>query len=138
MHVFADDVIFYAKTKEEHDELVEEGLKLMKANNLQLKISKCLFYAHNFEYLGHIVSEEGIKANPKKVQAVKKYPRPINVKQVQKFLGMCAYYRRYVPNFSRIAKPITLLLKKDQPFVWSDTQQAAFEELKRILMEDVL
>lgn len=137
MHVFFDDLIFHAKTREEHDNLVHIGMNLLRENNLQLKISKCKFFACEVEYLGHIINEEGIKANPKKVQAIKEYPRPINVKGVQRFLGMCAYYRRYVPNFSKIAKPITLLLKKEQPFIWTDAQQQAFEELKRALLEDV-
>lgn len=83
------------------------------------------------------MSEKGIKANPKKVSAIKDYPRPLNVKQIQRFLGMCAYYRIYVPNFAKIAKPLTILLKKEQPFIWTDAQQTAFDELKRSLLEDV-
>lgn len=87
--------------------------------------------------MGHVISEKGIKANPKKVSAIKDYPRPLNVKQIQRFLGMCAYYRIYVPNFAKIAKPLTILLKKEQPFIWTDAQQTAFDELKRSLLEDV-
>lgn len=137
IHVYLDDIIIYAKTYKEHNELLYKVMELLREHNLQLKTSKCIFYASDFEYLGHIVNSEGIKANPKKVQAIKDYPRPTNIKEIQRFLGMCAYYRRYVPNFSKKAKPITLLLKKDQPFIWTDAQQQAFDELKRSLLEDV-
>lgn len=138
IHVYLDDIIIYAKTMEEHNELLYTAMKLLQTYNLQLKISKCTFYARDFEYLGHIINENGIRANPKKIQAIKDYPRPQTIKEIQRFLGMTAYYRRYVPNFSKISKPITLLLKKEQPFLWTDVQQQAFDELKRILMEDVI
>lgn len=138
MHVYLDDIIIFAKTLDEHDKLLESAMQLLKEHNLQLKFSKCTFYAHEFEYLGHIISKEGIRATPKKVEAIRDYPRPQTIKEIQRFLGMCAYYRRYVPNFSKIAKPITLLLKKEQPFVWTESNQTGFEELKILLMEEVV
>lgn len=137
VHVYLDDVIIYGKDRKDHNETLAEVMRLLRKNNLQLKISKCCFYAHEFEYLGHIISEEGMKANPKKIQAVTEYPRPKTVKEIQSFLGMCAYYRRYVKNFAKIAKPLTMLLKKEQPFIWTPSQQEAFSELKKILAEQV-
>lgn len=137
VYVYLDDVIVYARDKETHDKIMWEVMKLLKENNLQLKISKCIFYAREFEYLGHIISKNGMRANPKKVEAIQNYPRPFNVKQIQSFLGLCSYFRRYVKNFSKISRPLTLLLKKEQPFIWTDSQREAFEALKKSLAEEV-
>lgn len=104
---------------------------------MQLKITKCNFYAKEFEYLGHIISKNGLQANPKKVEVIKNFPRPKNIKHIQSFLGMCNYFRRYVKNYAKLAKPLTSLLKKEQPFVWTDSQQASFESLKNALADDV-
>lgn len=137
VYVYLDDVIIYAKTSGKHDLILKRVMELLKEHNLQLKISKCIFYDRKFEYLGHIISPDGIKANPKKVEIVKAYPRPTNVKQVQMFLGLCNYYRRFVRDFARLAKPISSLCKKEQPFIWTNIQQEAFEKLKRALAEEV-
>lgn len=138
VHVYLDDVIIHAKTREEHDKILWEIMKILEKHKLQLKISKCHFYAKKFEYLGHIISESGIKANPKKIQAIKEYPRPKNMKEIQSFLGLGSYFRRYVRNFSKISKPLSTLLKKEQPFIWTDIQQEAFDSLKTALAEQVI
>lgn len=137
VYVYLDDVIVYSKTLEEHNKIMLEAMELLKASNLQLKIEKCIFYAKNFEYLGHIVSKDGMKANPKKVEVIRNFPRPINIKQIQSFLGLCNYFRRYVKDFSKICKPLTTLLKKELPFLWTDVQQRSFEALKKALAEEV-
>lgn len=93
IYVYLDDVIVYARTKEEHDQIIWRILRLLREHNIQLKISKCIFYARKFEYLGHIVSENGMTVNPKKIEVIKNYPRPLNVKQIQSFLGLCNYFR---------------------------------------------
>lgn len=138
VYVYLDDVIIYAKTKDEHDNLLRKVLACLKEHNLQLKISKCLFFAKKFEYLGHIISNEGIKANPKKIEVIKEYPRPNKVKDIQSFLGLCNYFRRYVRNFAKISKPLTSLLKKEMPFVWTNYQQEAFDKLKQALIDEVV
>lgn len=138
LHAYLDDLIIFAKTREEHDELLQKVMQLLNKNNLQLKISKCMFYVKEFEYLGHIVSEKGIKANPNKIRVIKDYPRPLNIKHIQSFLGLCSYFRRYVNGFSKISKPLTSLLKKEQPFIWTYREQNAFETLKKALAEEVL
>lgn len=138
VYVYLDDVIIYAKTREEHDKTLWEVMRLLKQNNMQLKISKCIFYASAFSYLGQIISKDGIRANPEKISVIESYSRPTNQKKLMSFLGLCSYFRRYVKNFSKIAKPLTILLKKDQPFIWTHTEQKSFEDLKRALTEDVL
>lgn len=137
VYVYLDDVIVYAKNKKEHDETLWNVMDLLKDHNLQLKITKCNLYAKEFEYLGHIISKEGIKANPKKVEVIHNYPRPRTVKHIQRFLGMCNYFRRYVRNYAKMAKPLTSLLRKETPFVLAEAQQKAFDALKKALAEEV-
>lgn len=112
-------------------------MTLLKHHNLQLKISKCYFFARRFEYLGHIITVDGTRANPKKIEVIKNYPRPMTVKQIQSFLGLCNYFRRYVHDYSKISKPLTTLLKKQQPFVWTSLQQNSFDRLKSALADEV-
>lgn len=138
VYVYLDDVIVFAKNKEQHDKVLWRVMQLLRENNLQLKISKCIFYAKQFEYLGHIIMEGGIKANPKKIEVIKNFPRPTTVKQIQSFLGLCNYFRRYVQDFAKISKPLSSLLKKEQPFIWTNTQQQAFDKLKTALAEQVV
>lgn len=138
LYVYLDDLIIYGKTRVEHDEVLFQAMNLLKEHNMQLKISKSVFYARKFEYLGHVITENGIKANPKKIEAIENYPRPINVKKVQSFLGLCTYFRRYVQNFAKIAKPLSTLLKKDTPFIWAPLQQESFDKLKKALAEEVV
>lgn len=137
VYVYLDDVIIYAKTREEHDLLLRKVLNRLQRHNLQLKISKCIFYAREFEFLGHIISRDGIRTNPKKIEAVKNFPRPKNMKELQSFLGLCNYYRRFVKSYSHIAKPLTRLCKKEEPFIWTEFAQNAFEKLKETLAKDV-
>lgn len=92
VYVYLDDIIIYAKTIEEHDKMLLEIMKILQHHNLQLKISKCTFYASEFLFLGHIISKDGVRTNPRKIEAVKNYPIPKNVKQIQSFLGFCNYY----------------------------------------------
>lgn len=138
VYVYLDDVIIYAKTKAEHDQILVQVMNLLKQHNLQLKISKCTFYAKDFEYLGHIISKDGMKANPKKIEVIKNYPRPLTIKKIQSFLGLCSYFRRYVKDFSKIARPLTSLLKKEVPFIWTEAQENAFQKLKTALAEEVI
>lgn len=137
VYVYLDDVIIYAKDFEDHNNTLHKVMQLLKEHNLQLKISKCNFFAKEFEYLGHLVSVDGIKANPKKIEVIRQYPRPKDIKQIQSFLGMINYYRRFINGFARIAKPLTILCKKDQPFIWTNFTQTAFEKLKTILAEEI-
>ncbi|RYE21911.1 MAG: hypothetical protein EOP45_08990, partial [Sphingobacteriaceae bacterium] len=138
VYVYLDDVIIYAKTKEEHDKILWEVMDLLEEHNLQLNITKCTFYAKTFEYLGHIISKDGTRVNPKKVEVINNFPRPITVRHIQSFLGMCNYFRKYVKDFSKVSKPLTLLLKKETPFIWTDSQQKAFEHLKKALSTEVV
>ena len=106
--------------------------RLRKASwNLEPK--KCELLRREVTYLGHIISAEGLNPDPKKVEAVKDFPKLKNVKAVEQFLGFSGYYRRFIKDFARIAKPLTKLLQKNETFHWSDDAEKAFVKLKELL-----
>ncbi|GJU19712.1 putative reverse transcriptase domain-containing protein [Tanacetum coccineum] len=101
---------------------------------LYAKFSKCEFWLSRVAFLGHIVSSEGITMDPAKVEAITKWPRPTSVTEVRSFLGLAGYYRRFVDGFSRLALPLTKLMRKGEKFVWNDEREKSFEELKQRLV----
>ena len=107
----------------------------MKSTGLRLKPKKCHFIKDKVEYLVHLVSAEGVEADPSKKKAVKNFPQPLDVKGLRSFLGLASYYRRFVPNLSSVAGPLHALTRKNAPFVWTPTCQQAFDGLKRLLTE---
>ncbi|GBB94938.1 hypothetical protein RclHR1_24450004 [Rhizophagus clarus] len=100
-----------------------------------IKLKKCKFGGRNIEFLGHKVEKDGLKANEKKIEAIKNISIPRNITEVRSFLGLCSYYRRFIKNFARIARPLTDLTSKKIDFKWTEKQQEAFESLKKKLME---
>ncbi|KAJ0817688.1 putative nucleotidyltransferase, Ribonuclease H, protein kinase RLK-Pelle-RLCK-VIIa-2 family [Helianthus annuus] len=108
---------------------MSEVLEVLRSNQLFAKLSKCEFGGTTVEYLGHIISKEGVATDPKKIDAVAQWPAPTNVKQLRGFLGLSGYYRRFIKSYGILAKPLTSLLKKDN-FVWNEEARIAFEKLK--------
>ena len=108
-------------------------LKKFVHAGLKLKPSKCKLFAREVEFLGHIVSADGIKTDSIKVKAVKDWPMPVSVSEVKSFIGFCSYYRRFIEGFAQIAKPLHRLTEKGITFVWGDDCQVAFKELKKKL-----
>ena len=100
---------------------------------MTIKPQKCHLGFHELLFLGHVVSSEGIRPDPEKTAAVAQFPTPMDKKAVRRFLGLCAYYRRFVKIFSKIAEPLTRLTKEDVPFIWASEQEYAFNELRRRL-----
>jgi hypothetical protein len=135
-YVFIDDVLVFADTIEEHARRLEKVLQRFEKANLLLQPEKCAFAQPQVNYLGYVVSRDGVTASPDKVKAVRQYPVPRNVKEVRSFLGLASFYRRLVPRFAEIAKPLTQLIRKDVQFKWESSQQAAFEKLKEILCSE--
>ena len=105
----------------------------LREHRLYAKFSKCEFWLPEVTYLGHVISGKGIAVNPERVQAVLDWTQPESVKQVRSFLGLASYCRRFVENFSKVAKPLTELLKKDKKFEWTPQCEHSFQELKRRL-----
>jgi hypothetical protein len=132
--VFLDDIVVYAKSLSEHDAKLCEVFGRIRKYNLKLQPDKCEFLRTEVSYLGHIITEEGVKPDPKKVEVIESFLRPDSTKQLKSFLGMASYYRKFIQNFSKIAAPLYLLLKQEAQFIWGDDQENAFRKLKEKLM----
>ena len=131
--VYLDDILVYSKNLEEHHEQLRQVLDLLRKHKLYAKISKCDFAKTSVEFLGHVVSADGLAVDPHKIETIRSWTPPTNLKQLQSFLGLANYYRTFIKGFSKIAAPMTHLLSKDNPYVWADEQQAAFKALKMAL-----
>jgi len=127
---FIDDVLIFSKTYDEHVIHVRTVLTILLENKLYCKLKKCEFFKSSIEFLGYIISDQGISMCQDKVKAIRDWPRPKAVKEIQQFLGLANFYRRFIKNFSSIVQPLTNLTKKNIEFVWSDTQENAFINLK--------
>jgi len=130
--VYLDDIIIISRTFREHFELLSETFRRLRAARLRLNPEKCRFCVDQLKYLGHIVDREGIRTDPEKVSAVADWPEPQNVKQIRQFLGMASWYRRFIPNFSTVAAPLTKLTKKSAKWSWCSEQADAFTILKNM------
>jgi len=128
---FIDDIIVATDTEEGHDEIVEEVLRRLEENDLFVKPEKCRWKVREVEFLGVVIGPGGVKMQKEKVNSVLSWLTPRSAKDVQKFMGLANYYRRFIQDFSRIAKPLNMLVGKDRKWEWRAEQQGAFEELKR-------
>ncbi|KAJ9562159.1 LOW QUALITY PROTEIN: hypothetical protein OSB04_007319 [Centaurea solstitialis] len=124
--VFIDDILIYSKTKEDHVKHLREVLETLRKKQLYAKFSKCDFWLQEVQFLGHLVNREGIKVDPAKVEAVMRW---------ESFLGLAGYYRQFIQDFSKIAVPLTMLMRKNMKFDWGEEQQVAFKLLKGRLCE---
>ena len=132
---YLDDIIIFSKTEEEHLQHLEEIFEQLRKAGLKLKLQKCSFFKKHIQYLGHLISDEGIQPLPQKLESIAKMPVPQNAKQVKQFLGLVGYYRKFVPCFSDIARPLTQLTRKNEGFNWSTECDKCFHMLKDYLQE---
>ena len=142
--IYLDDIIAFSRTSEEHVHRLRAVFEKLKAASLKLKPSKCDFFKKEIKYLGYVVSEEGVSTDPDKIKFVTEWPQPTTVTEVRSFLGFVSYYRRFIPNFSKVAKPLNKLSqnlegtssqKKKFKVHWGPEQQEAFETLQRLCTE---
>ena len=142
--IYLDDLIIFSSTLEEHLDRLDKVLTRLRECNLKLNPKKCKFMQRKVKYVGHICSEHGVEADPEKIEKVVSWPRPKNAEEVRQFTSFAGYYRRFVKDFSKIAKPLTDLhpstsnkkVKKGnrcKPFQWGDEEQNAFDALKQAL-----
>ena len=142
--IYLDDIIVFSRTPEEGIHRLRAVFEKLKAAGLKLNPSKCDFFKKEIKYLGHVVSEQGVSTDPDKIKAVTEWPQPTTVTEVRSFLGFVSYYRRFIPNFSKVAKPFNKLLqnlegtpsiKKKFKVHWGPEQQEAFETLQGLCTE---
>lgn len=133
--VYLDDVLVMGKTFDEHIANLKEVFSRLRKAGLKLKPSKCQLLHQEVEFLGFVVSADGVAADPRKVTAVADFPRPHDLKSLRTFLGLTSYYRRFVPCYSSMAQPLYTLTRKDQLFVWTDECEKAFKCLKTALTQ---
>jgi hypothetical protein len=131
--VFIDDILVYSKSEDEHTKHLHTVLQRLRDHRLYAKFSKCDFWLREIKFLGHTISQDGIAVYPERVQEVMDWKPPTTVQQIRSFLGLARHYRRFIPDFSRIAKPMTELLNKGVKFDWSQKCEDAFHALRRHL-----
>ncbi|MCO5592508.1 hypothetical protein L7F22_046511 [Adiantum nelumboides] len=125
--VFFDDVIIYSKSMEEHKKHLQVIFQALRDNKLFINQKKSEFFLQEIQYLGHIISKSGIRMDPSKLEVIKEWPNPRNLPELRSFIGMCAYYRRFIEKFSLIAGPLHDLTKKNVKYVWTERKQEAFD-----------
>ncbi len=123
--VYMDDILIFSDTMEEHRRVVEEVLQIIRDNRLYLKLEKCEFERAEIDYLGLKIAFDRIMMDPVKVQGVADWPTPQNTTDVRSFLGFTNFYRRFIRDFSNIAKPMNALLQKDATWTWATEQRDA-------------
>ena len=133
--VFIDDILVYSNNIEDHRRHVREVLELLRKNQLYAKASKCELFKSRVEFLGHVIDDSGLHMMEDKVEAILKWPPLKSVSEVQSFIGLVGYYRKFIRMFSEIAAPLTQLTQKGKTFEWTETQQQAFDALKKKVSE---
>ena len=130
---YLDDIIIFSENELQHLEHLEIVFSHLQEAGLKMKRSKCDFFKSEIHYLGHLISPEGISPLPNKLDCIKHMPAPKDVKEIKQFLGLTGYYRKFVPRFADISRPLTTLTKKDRKFEWTPACQKSFELLKETL-----
>ncbi|QRV83866.1 Retrotransposable element Tf2 protein [Ceratobasidium sp. AG-Ba] len=134
--VYMDDILIFSEKEEDHAKHVKEVLKILRENNLYAKLSKCEFFVKRVIFLGLVITPEGISMEEEKIKAIMDWGAPRKIKEVQAFLGFVNFYRRFIAEFSKIARPLHDLTKKDTRFEWNQECQQAFEEIKKRVSQD--
>ncbi|KAL2235471.1 UNVERIFIED_CONTAM: Transposon Tf2-12 polyprotein [Sesamum indicum] len=134
--LYLDDIVIYSRTLAEHEDHLRQVLMRLREHELYVKVSKCSFARETISFLGHIVERGRIRMDPKKVQAIEEWRPPSDVHDLRSFLGLANYYRRFVKDYSAIARPLTNLLKMTETWNWTPQCQVAFDDLKRAMVTD--
>jgi hypothetical protein len=131
--VYIDDIVIYSKTFDEHLIHLERILQRFFDAHFTFNLPKCRLFLKEFDHLGHLLSAQGIKPNPDKIAALQEMSAPTDLKQLQSFLGLANWFRRFVPSFAKLSAPLTDLLKHSTTWLWTEACQTAFEALKTVL-----
>lgn len=134
--VYLDDIVVYASSLQDHAERLSSVLSQLQKANLKIQPDKCEFLRKEVAYLGHVISDGGVKPDPKKIEVLQSYPIPKGPTDIKPFLGLVGYYRRFIPDFSKYSQVLTKLLKRDAEFLWGELEQKSFDHLKHCLMNE--
>jgi len=133
--VYMDDILVMSNTLEQHFDTLREIFRLFVTNRLELRIDKCTFLQTEIEFVGYLISEKGVRPTKEGIKAVQKIAVPRNLKEVHSFVALCSYFRKFIPSFSEIAKPLYDLLRKNVPFKFEAKELQVFERLKKKITE---
>jgi len=128
---YMDDILIYAKTEEEHDRLVKEVLEKLQTHGLVVSPEKCVWKTQEVEFLGYVIGRNRIAMSQEKVEAILSWEEPKSLSETQSFLGFANFYRRFIKDYSRVARPLTELTKKTEKWSWNPKAGKAFNELKK-------
>ena len=134
--VYLDDIIIYSTSLQEHIEKLRKVFNRLRESNMKITLNKCEFLQKEVAYLGHLITPDGVKPNPQKIEAIKKYPIPRTQKEIKAFLGLLGYYRRFIKDFAKLTKPMTKLLKKGSKMEFTEEYRKTFEMCKHILSNE--
>lgn len=132
--IYIDDIIIFAKNRQQHDEILEKVLKRAREKGVKFNKKKCKIGVNKVKYIGHEISEKGISVDQDKVEAIKQIKKPQNTKELQRFLGMITYVGKFIPNLSEKTSNLRQLIKKNMEFIWLDAHEKEFNNLKNLLM----
>ncbi|GJU00103.1 putative reverse transcriptase domain-containing protein [Tanacetum coccineum] len=124
--VFFDDILIYSRKKEEHVNHLRIILELLKKEKLYAKFSKCDFWISIVQFLGHLINSQGLHVDPAKIEAVNNWASPTRPTEIRRFLGLAGYYRRFIKDFSKIAKSLTELKQKNKKYIWGKDQECTY------------
>jgi len=133
---YLDDILIFSQNEEDHRKHVRTILERVKETGLTLKASKCELHTGENEYLGYLISPQGLRMDEEKIRMIKEWKEPTNIKGIQSFLGFANFYRRFIQDYSQITTPLTRLTRKEVEWEWGDEQQAAFEAFKTAMMTE--
>lgn len=131
---YMDDILAYTTTIYDHAELLVKIFKRLRENGLKLKIEKTKLFAKEIKYLGFVINKHGLQPDEKNIEVIKNFPQPKNLKEIQRFVGMASYFRKFIHQFAGKAKPLHALCKKNVDFIWSEQCEESFETLKKALI----
>nr|GEW28913.1 putative reverse transcriptase domain-containing protein [Tanacetum cinerariifolium] len=131
--VFIDDILIYSKDEKKHEEHLKAILELLKEEKLYAKFLKCEFWVPNVQFLSHVIDSRGIHVDPAKIESIKDWASPKTPTEIRQFLGLVAYYRRFIEGFSKIAKSLSKLTQKGIKFDWGEKEENAFQLIKQKL-----
>jgi hypothetical protein len=132
--VFIDDILIFSATWADHIQHIHVVFSVLDQHQFKIKLSKCSFAQKKLHYLGHVISSEGVATDPSKVAVIQSWPTPKSAKDVRSFLGLAGNYCKFVQHFGILSRPLTILLKKGQVFIWTLDHEQAFQMLKNALM----